>query len=39
MATEVNEIFSRFQPCQLVKNNRGIRDHLSPHQQGLFIEF
>jgi hypothetical protein len=32
MATNINKVFSGYQPCQLVKNHRRFRDHLCPHQ-------
>jgi hypothetical protein len=32
-----DKIFWRYPPCHLVKNHRGIRDHLCPHPRGLVI--
>jgi hypothetical protein len=34
-ASENDKLFSTFQPCQLVKNNRLFSDQLSPHDEVL----
>jgi hypothetical protein len=37
MASKVNKIFSGCQPCQLVKNNRRLRDYFRPCHQDLIL--
>jgi hypothetical protein len=38
MMREVDKMFPRYQPCQLVKNYQHCRHHLCPHHQGLMME-
>jgi hypothetical protein len=32
----LNNIFSGYKPCQLIKRHRRFRDHLCPHRQGSY---
>jgi hypothetical protein len=37
MAGKVNDTFSEYHPCQLVKNDRQFRKYLYPHHQHLIL--